>query len=1003
VDTQARTRTTIDARGLKTVRTYDEWDKVTNLTYADGASVAFSYDPVYSHVTQHTDERGVTTRYEYDAKGNLKKMTQALGKPEQRIIEFICDSLGRLLSETKKGATIALPGNAGTVTVADAVTTFEYNDPHSNITAIVDPGNHRIEWSNYDAVGNFRTKKDARGKLWTRTYNDRGQLLLERNPLGHTKKREYDKAGWLIKGIDAAGNDVVLGYDARKNITSVTDPYGGVVRFEYDTHNQLIKQTDQEGRGETTEYDSDGRRSKRIDGNGNKIQYVYGDTASGLSDLLTAIVYPSFTRELKYDLRNRVVETIDVLDASTRYSAKIDYDATGNPIRRTDRENKATSFEYDALGRIVKVIDPATAVVTEYIHDPRDNVIGLKNAKGQLHRFEYDRRNLQIREAVPGGQSIRHTYDPAGKALTVTNPNGQQLRFEYDDAGRRITERHYLTAADSAPIKTITYGYNDLGRKTTWSDGLVSGEVQYDTKQHRKLGEIVDYGGVSLSYRYEYHPNGLKKSFTGPDGVTVRYEYDDNNQLTSLALPTGNMTVNQYRWLSPEKIILPGGATRTHEYDALMRVTGTVVKDPNQNQVMSQGYIYDKNNHITQKNTEHGTYTYVYDDLYRLTAVTNPGPLANETYTYDALGNRMTDASTSGDWQYNDNNQLLALPGTTFEYDDNGNMVSKADASADTTFVYDIRNRVSEVRRGGETIATYYYDPFDRRLSKEVGNNRTYFLHADEGLAAEADNTGSVSRLYGYEPGTPWGTAPVYLKQANRYYFFQNDRLGTPQRLLSQEGRTVWHAKARAFGATNVDSASTVTNNLRFAGQYFDHETGLHYNRHRYYDPRLGRYLTPDPIGLAGGVNFYAYVENDPINMVDPTGLAGSFYEELYRIYQEINRTAATEGGKRGKQLIEWMAKKGMLDNNKFEPMKPKGINLNVSLIVLCLIYDCGDLDDIYFVTTTVRMGPVGAFCALAHTKIKTFEWSMKKCSEVMSEEECAQLHWNAWQDVPPY
>ncbi|MCP4669897.1 MAG: hypothetical protein GY857_01205 [Desulfobacula sp.] len=111
------------------------------------------------------------------------------------------------------------------------------------------------------------------------------------------------------------------------------------------------------------------------------------------------------------------------------------------------------------------------------------------------------------------------------------------------------------------------------------------------------------------------------------------------------------------------------------------------------------------------------------------------------------------------------------------------------------------------------------------------------------------------------------------MKIGTEYYFYHNDHLGTPQKMMAVNGAVVWSAKYSSFGKAEVHPTSTVENNLRFPGQYYDAETGLHYNYHRYYDPDTGRYLTPDPIGLAGGINPFVYTVNNPINSIDPWGL----------------------------------------------------------------------------------------------------------------------------------
>jgi RHS repeat-associated protein len=210
-----------------------------------------------------------------------------------------------------------------------------------------------------------------------------------------------------------------------------------------------------------------------------------------------------------------------------------------------------------------------------------------------------------------------------------------------------------------------------------------------------------------------------------------------------------------------------------------------------------------------------------------------------------------------------------------YTYDDNGNMTQKKIGTAAVNYIYDAANRLVKVEDDATqtVIAEYYYDPFGRRLWKEVGGTRTYFFYSEEGVIAEYDASGVEIRSYGYQPDSTWTTDPLFLKEGGTYYWYQNDHLGTPQKLVATDGTVVWSAQYTAFGEAVVDVA-TVINNLRFPGQYADDETGLHYNYFRYYDPKLGRYLRVDPTGLAGGINVFTYAYNTPLNAVDPLGLA---------------------------------------------------------------------------------------------------------------------------------
>ena len=301
-----------------------------------------------------------------------------------------------------------------------------------------------------------------------------------------------------------------------------------------------------------------------------------------------------------------------------------------------------------------------------------------------------------------------------------------------------------------------------------------------------------------------------------------------------------------------------------------MRLNTITAKDPGQNPVITRDYTYSPASNITAKNTEHGNYTYQYDNLYRLTEAVNP-TIADEEYTYDPLGNRLTSANTTGSWSYNKNNELTGYDDVSYIYDDNGNTTKKTTGTDDVNYIYDTEDRLSEVRDGNDAlVATYYYDPFGRRLWKEVDGTRTYFLYSDEGLIGEYDSTGTEIKTYGWAPGSQWSTDPLFQKSAGIYYWYQNDHLGTPQKITRTNGSVAWAAVYDSFGNCQIGTEN-ITNKLRFGGQYFDAETGLFYNLNRYYDPTIGRYLRTDP--FEQGLNLYSYCFNNPHSWVDPLGL----------------------------------------------------------------------------------------------------------------------------------
>lgn len=154
-----------------------------------------------------------------------------------------------------------------------------------------------------------------------------------------------------------------------------------------------------------------------------------------------------------------------------------------------------------------------------------------------------------------------------------------------------------------------------------------------------------------------------------------------------------------------------------------------------------------------------------------------------------------------------------------------------------------------------------------------MGGTKTFFFYSDEGLIGEYGAIGNEIKTYGYAPNSMWTTDPLFQKIGTSYYWYQNDHLGAPQKIVDASGRVVWAATYDSFGNIQV-AVAEIENNLRFPGQYYDEETGLHYNHHRYYDPKTGRYLSPDPIGLDAGMNLFAFLANNPTIHVDPFGLS---------------------------------------------------------------------------------------------------------------------------------
>ena len=222
---------------------------------------------------------------------------------------------------------------------------------------------------------------------------------------------------------------------------------------------------------------------------------------------------------------------------------------------------------------------------------------------------------------------------------------------------------------------------------------------------------------------------------------------------------------------------------------------------------------------------------------------------------------------------------------------------------------YGAQGRLAEITRAstGQRQAAYRYNALGERARK-LGTSVTYYHYDLEGrLLAETDASGQTRAEYLY-----LGDEPLALSRSGQIYYYHNDHLGTPQKLTDGAGQVVWSASYRAFGEASI-GVGYVTQNLRFPGQYYDEESGLHYNYHRYYDPDMGRYLTSDPIGLAGGMNTYIYVGNNPLTRIDPTGLDWK--------YDSVSGTL-TQTDSNGKPINSWPAGSGPWGSGQLPPGK---------------------------------------------------------------------------------
>ena len=371
------------------------------------------------------------------------------------------------------------------------------------------------------------------------------------------------------------------------------------------------------------------------------------------------------------------------------------------------------------------------------------------------------------------------------------------------------------------------------------------------------IKEEKTISGVVYTTQYAYDKNDFISTITYPSSRTVTYLPDDvrrvggakmsfNQQEKTLAssisyLPYGGVTGLTYG----------NGLTLTQQYDNQYRITSIVAGTGGS--VLNRSYsVYDANGNVKK----------IMDVLQ---TTWNTAGESAETYSYEL--------NASGNSNKNKLMGIQRSTSITFGYDFNGNIT----LANNRTYVYDLSNRLKEVLENTVSIAEYVYNGIGQRIIKDSQAGMRIFHYDPWGhLIAETNQAGNMLAEYIYLGDQ----LLAMVKPGEAVYYFHNDHLGTPQVITDAIGNVAWKATYTPFGQANI-TIGTVENNFRFPGQYYDSETGLHYNYYRYYDPTTGRYVTPDPIGLDGGINLFTYVAGNPLRWVDPLGLAWTDWQEV--------------------------------------------------------------------------------------------------------------------------
>ncbi|HYR76513.1 MAG TPA: RHS repeat-associated core domain-containing protein [Pyrinomonadaceae bacterium] len=854
---------------------YDSQGRATTSQAQSGVE-HYTLNYINSTETDVTDALGRVTKYFYHNVKGRKAVTGVEGLCScggSQAQTWTYDDQMNVISHTNalgQAATYTYDANGNEVTGTGVLgsSSFTYNQFGEVLTAT--DAMDGLTTNTYDAAGNLLSATDALNKATTLTYDTRGELLTLTNAHGKVTTLAYDSRGNISQTTDALANVTRFAYDARGRVTTATDVLNNITSYGYDLAGRLNKITRPDNSIITLTYDLAGRPTKVTDplGNINSFAYDSAYRLTGETDALSKSVSYSYdlmsnligatdqlghTTNVVYDEFNRpkTVTYPPAVAGGTRLQETTEYDAAGNVTKRTDTAGRVTTLEYDNANRLVKVTDPAQQT-TQYEYNARSNVIAVVDGLNQRYAFDYDALG-RVTAVTRAGMMMTVDYDAVGNRIQRTDFNNLMTNYAYD-ALNRLTK---ITYPDGS---TATYAYDQLSRLTAAAN--INGTVGFVYDKLGRVTSTTDVWGQLINYTYDANGRRTKMSFGSSTFAT--YTYDALNRLTKIT--DGANQATSYAYDVTGKVTsrtLPNSVVTTYGYDGLGRVTQ--LKDAKKNTVITANqYSYNSASEIIQNIDQSGTHAYGYDVLDRLTSATYTGTAA-ESYTYDGVGNRMS-SQRSATYSYQPFNRLTGTSTAGYLYDNNGNMTTKTEGASTTHFAWDFENRLTQVVTPTAGSVSYKYDALGRRVQSAPSTGvSTNFTYDGDDVARDRTSTNVITE-YLSGPGLD---NKIRQKTVNTLYYFAQDHLGSTTALTDSKGALVEREAYDAYG----NSTGSAKTRYGFTGRERDSVTGLIYYRARWYEPQLGRFISEDPIGLAGGINSFAYVGNNPQNATDPTGL----------------------------------------------------------------------------------------------------------------------------------
>ena len=792
-------------------------------------------------IISSTDPKGNTYTYNYDSYGNPVNVTGPNGY--QAILSF--DARGNLLSYTDARGNIS---------------SAEY-DILSRLKKITDPINNNIQVT-YDASGNPVIVKNENNETTALNFDASNRLVNITGPTGNQSSFTYDGMDNLISAKNALGHELKLNYDHRNRLKGIKDPENNNTAFTYDGNGNIISASLPNGRQVNITYDALNRITAISDATSTIASYAY-DKNGNVTSYTNAT---GANTTASYDSLDRVKSITDPLGNSTYFT----YDKNDNIISITDREGHISLYTYDSLNR-VKTFTDNNGFVIAVGYDTESNISSLTDQNNNTTTYTYDSLNRRKRMTFPDGKYVEFTYDKESNITAIRRTDATVITLQYDTLNRVVSR----TMPDG---EVHSYTYDKLNRVLTASN--LNGTVSYT---YDPLNRVTseNYDGRTVQYRYSI--SGRTQTTVYPDSTTVIKQFDTRNRLTRILKDSA--TVAEYSYNNANQLTqrnFNNGVISNMQYDfanRLSSLTTTAASGIIQNSQFTYNKEYQKTA-ITRNNNPSLSEQFTYDNGYRLTNYKRGpagSPVIQNSYTYDAVGNR-TAANLNGaatTYTINNLNQLTAVNSTSFSFDDRGNL------TYDGNFykTYDTENRLIKDSSSPSSVITYGYDAINRRIIKSINGNTLKYTYSG---AAPIEERNSSNVILNRTVFNGFLSPVMNEKDGNKFYYHPNE-LGSVEAISNNNGRLTESYRYDVYGKlsmydslNNALAGSMTGNRFGFTGQEYDSATNSYRFFYRNYSPETGVFTQRDLIEYGDGMGMYQYVGNNPANGVDVWGLEQS-------------------------------------------------------------------------------------------------------------------------------